>query len=59
MRIREELRRPLEDQFGAITDEVGGYHKGGCGWRPDGSPCGECSSMSCGACDMYLGGVDL
>ena len=46
MRIREELIQSRNHPFGAITDEVGGEHEGGCGWRPDGTPCGECSSIS-------------
>jgi len=51
MRLREELRSGSEKGF---VDEVGGEHEGGCGWRPSGEPCGECSSMSCGNCPLYL-----
>lgn len=54
MRIRDELLRFRNDPFGAITDEVGGEHEGGCGWAPSGTPCGECNNMSCGNCPMYL-----
>lgn len=53
MRIREELVRSRND-LSSIVDEVGGEHEGGCGWHPDGTPCGECSNMSCGACPVYL-----
>lgn len=56
MRIREELINSWNDPFGELTDEVGGFHEGGCGWHPDGTPCGECSNMSCGSCSMYLRG---
>lgn len=54
MRIREELLRSWNDPFGTLVDEVGGVHESGCGWHPDGTPCGECSNMSCGSCRMYL-----
>lgn len=30
-----------------IKDKVGGYHKGGLGWSPDGTFCGECPFASC------------
>ena len=54
MRIRDELRRSWNDPLGTLVDEVGGEHEGGCGWHPDGTPCGECNSLSCGACPAYL-----
>lgn len=54
MHIRDELRQFQSDPLGTMVDEVGGEHEGGCGWRPDGTPCGECSSLSCGACSVYL-----
>lgn len=54
MRIREELRRAWDNPLETITDEVGGCHESGCGWSPAGSPCGECSNMSCGSCHVYL-----
>ena len=34
-------------------DEVGGIHDSGCGWAPDGSNCGECSNISCKACEIW------
>lgn len=54
MRIREELVKSRNNPLGSIVDEVGGEHEGGCGWQPDGTPCGECNNMSCGACSVYL-----
>lgn len=58
MRIREELQRLWIDPLMCFTDEVGGEHEGGCGWHPDGTPCGECSRISCGACRMYLSTIN-
>lgn len=57
MRIRDEIsewRRASLKGVVPFVDEVGGEHEGGCGWMPDGTPCGECNSMSCGACHVYL-----
>lgn len=54
MRIRDELHRFWNDPLGTLVDEVGGEHEGGCGWHPDGTPCGECSSLTCGTCPAYL-----
>lgn len=54
MCIRDELSRFLDYPFETLIDEVGGEHDGGCGWHPDGTPCGECGSMSCGDCPIYL-----
>lgn len=54
MYILEELIKSQNNPLGFIADEVGGEHENGCGWRPNGTPCGECSNMSCGACPVYL-----
>lgn len=53
MRIRSELRKSGD---GGYVDEVGGEHECGCGWSPSGKFCGECSSLSCGSCRLYLTG---
>jgi hypothetical protein len=31
-------------------DEVGGYHKDGLGWSPNGNSCGECVRETCKFC---------
>lgn len=54
MLIRDELLRSWGDPLETLIDEVGGEHECGCGWCPDGTPCGECSNMSCGSCRVYL-----
>ena len=57
MRIRNEVATWIADSNKCpvtLKDEVGGEHEGGCGWRPDGTPCGECNKASCGACTVYL-----
>lgn len=54
MHIRNELHQFQSNPQRILVDEVGGEHEGSCGWHPDGTPCGECSSLSCGACPVYL-----
>lgn len=54
MDIRDDLNLSQRDPDCPLYDEVGGRHEGGCGWRPGGVPCGECSSLSCGNCPKYL-----
>ncbi len=35
-------------------DKAGGYHESGTGTDPDGNFCGECSSMDCSQCPVWL-----
>ena len=54
MDIRDDIRLFMRDPDCPLVDEVGGRHEGYFGWRPGGTPCGECSSLSCGSCSLYL-----
>lgn len=37
-----------------VVDEIGGIHEDGLGWNPDGAFCGECTSMDCKTCSVWL-----
>lgn len=53
--IDEQYARYVEEaQKHTFKDPVGGWHEGGCGWDPDGEPCGECSNSNCGECIVWL-----
>jgi hypothetical protein len=34
-------------------DSVNGWHEGGCGSMPDGTPCGECYMEDCSDCEVW------
>lgn len=44
---------PREGNDSSYIDEVGGVHEDGCGWDPNGRPCGECSTISCKLCNVW------
>lgn len=41
------------DSDAYFIDAVGGVHESGCGWDPEGQPCGECSHISCQLCGVW------
>lgn len=43
----------MDNESFEVYDSIGGYHADGCGWDPDGHPCGECSSLSCADCPVW------
>lgn len=45
---------PINGREDFCDDELGGHHAGGVGTGPDRIFCGECSSISCGDCKVYL-----
>ncbi len=49
---------PREGNNSSYIDEVGGIHEEGCGWDPNGRPCGECSRISCKICKVWKETID-
>lgn len=43
----------MEEQQEGFFDSVGGFHRDGIGYSPNGEWCGECSRNSCESCVIY------